>query len=145
MEFFMNTVTTRNVVEKICQYLGDCSQRVLCRYLGVTTVALSQNIERQFSEIIDNRVGKRLDALLYLLECVKKDETLEPSTLHRLITLPSYPDKSGWKIDVASAIHEEYAKEVIVEVFLRALEQLRRPVDKNPVERGLYQAIHATA
>ena len=138
----MKTVITRDVVNTICQYLGDCSQKVVCRYLGVTPVALSQNIERNFAEILDNRVGKRLDTLLYLLECVKKDETLEPGMLHRLITLPAYKGKDSWKIDVATAIHEEYDKDMVIEVFLHALKQLRRPVDKRPVERGLYQDIH---
>ncbi|MEK6625227.1 MAG: hypothetical protein AABY86_09680 [Bdellovibrionota bacterium] len=138
----MKKITTRDVVNKVCHYLGDCSQKVVCRYLGVTPVALSQNIERNFYEILDNRVGKRLDALLYLLECVKKDETLEPAMLHRLITLPAYKGKDSWKIDVATAIHEEHEKDMIIEVFLCALQQLRRPVDKKPVARGLYQDIH---
>lgn len=139
----MKTIMTRAVVERIQAYLGDCSQKVLCRYLGITTVALSQNIETKFEEIIDNKVGRRLDSLLYLLECVKKDETLDAATLHRLVTLPSYPDKSGWKVDVASAIHEDYDKEKLVEIFLSAIAKVRRPVDKNPVSNGLYKTIHA--
>lgn len=133
---------TRTVVERIQAYLGDCSQKVLCRYLGITAVALSQNIETTFEEIIDNKVGRRLDSFLYLLECVKKDETLDPATLHRLVTLPSYPDKSGWKVDVVSAIHEDYDKEKLVEIFLAAIAKVRKPVDKTPVSNGLYKTIH---
>jgi len=139
----MKTATTRDVVDRISEYLGDCSQKVICRYIGVTPVALAQNIERDFTSILDNKVGRRLDALLFLLECAKKDETLESSTLHRLITLPAFTRKDGWKIDVATAIHEDNSKEMLVEVFQKAVEQLRKPVDKKPVANGLYQAIHA--
>jgi hypothetical protein len=139
----MKKAMTRDVVDRISQYLGDCSQKVICRYIGVTPVALAQNIERDFASILDNKVGRRLDALLFLLECAKKDETLEPSMLHRLITLPAFTGKDGWKVDVATAIHEDDSKEMLVEVFQKAVEQLRKPVDKKPVANGLYQSIHS--
>lgn len=139
----MTSPTTRVVVERVQGYLGNCSQKVICRYLGVTPVALSQNIERPFSEILDNKVGSRLNALLYLLECVKKDETLEAPTLHRLLTLPAFPTKDGWDLDVVSALHEGYPPKLLVEVFQRAVDALRKPVDSTPVRDGLYNAIHA--
>jgi hypothetical protein len=139
----MKNIITRDVVARVGLYLGECSQKVICRYLGITTVALSQNIERPFSEILENKVGKRLDSLLFLLECIKKDETLDSGTVHRLLTLPAFPDKEGWKIDVVSAIHEDYEKAMLVEIFQRAVDMLRRPVDKVPVTDGLYSSIHA--
>jgi hypothetical protein len=139
----MKVLTTRVVVERIQSYLGDCSQKVICRYLGVTTVALSQNIERPFAEILENKVGSRLNALLFLLECVKKDETLDAPILHRLLTLPAYASKDGWEIDAVSAIHEDCPPEMLVEIFLRAIETLRKPVDQTPVRNGLYNEIHA--
>lgn len=139
----MKKASTRDVVERISHYLGDCSQKVICRYIGVTQVALAQNIEKDFSLILDNKVGRRLDALLFLLECAKKDETLEPSILHRLITLPALTRNDGWQVDVATAIQEDDSKEVLVEIFQKAVEHLRKPLDKKPVEDGLYQAIHS--
>lgn len=140
----MSKYSTRVVVERIQRYLGDCSQKVVCRYLGVTAVALSQNIERPFNEIWDNKVGLRLKALLYLLECVKKDETLEVATLHRLLTLPAYKSKEGWMVDVVSAIHEDYPPEMLVEIFNKALHKLRRPVDQVPMSDGLFNEIQAS-
>ncbi len=139
----MKSLTTRVVVEKIQSYLGDCSQKVICRYLGVTTVALSQNIERPFAEILENKVGSRLNALLFLLECVKKDETLDAPILHRLLTLPAFVSKDEWEMDVVSAIHEDYPPEMLVEIFLCAVRELRRPVDQTPLRNGLYNEIHA--
>lgn len=139
----MKSPTTRVVVERIQSYLGDCSQKVICRYLDVTPVALSQNIERPFNEILKNKVGSRLSSLLFLLECAKKDETLEASTLHRLLTLPAFPAKDGWELDVVSALHEDYPQEMLVEVFQRATDALRKPFDLKPLRDGLYNEIHA--
>lgn len=141
-ETSMRTPSTRDVVEKIQCYLGNCTQKVICRYLGVSNVALSQNIEREFATILDNKVGKRLDALLYVLECAKKDQSLEAGMLHRLLTLPAQKDRDGWKIDVISAIHQDDQKEMLVEIFQSALHQLRKTFDKAPVSGGLYSAIH---
>jgi len=139
----MGRPLTKDVIARIQNYLGDCSQKVICRYIGVTPVALSQNIEKEFPAILDNKVGRRLDALLYLLECAKKDGTLESGVLHRLLTLPAFEDREGWKIDVITAIRQDDRKEMLVEIFQRAVQLLRKPVDKNPVSDGLYQAIHA--
>ena len=139
----MQNLTTRVVVEHIQGYLGGCSQKVICRYLGVTTVALSQNIEKPFTEILENKVGSRLDSLLFLLECVKHDQTIDASLLHRLLTLPAYKGKDGWEIDVVSAIHEDYPPKKLVEIFQRAVEVLRKPFEQTPVQYGLYREIHA--
>lgn len=139
----MESVTTRDVVDQIQKYLGGCSQKVICRYIGVTTVALSQNIETDFKSILENKVGRRLDALLYLLECIKTDETLEPSMIHRLLTLPAFKGKDGWKIDVVTALHEDDSKKMLVEIFQVAVKQLRKPLEVKPVANGLYHAIHA--
>lgn len=138
-----DSILTRHVIEKIQSYLGNCSQKVIARYIGVTPVALSQNIEKPFASIIENRVGARLNSLLFLLECIQPDETLDASTLHRLLTLPAFKDKSGWKLDVVSAIHEDYEKTMLFEIFQRAVEALRKPLKQMPIKDGLYSAIHA--
>ena len=138
-----DSILTRQVIERIQSYLGDCSQKVIARYIGVTPVALSQNIEKPFALIIENKVGARLDSLLFLLECIQPDETLDASTLHRLLTLPAFKDRSGWKLDVVSAIHEDYEKTMLFEIFQRAVEALRKPVKQTPIKDGLYSAIHA--
>lgn len=140
----MKDIFTRSVVNRISNLLGDCSQKVICRYIGVTTVALSQNIDRPFSEILNNKVGSRLDSLLYLLECTKKDESLDVSITHRLLTLPAYKEKDGWKIDVVSAIHQDADKTYLLEIFNCAVSILRKPVDSAPAKGSLYAEIHAT-
>lgn len=139
----MKKIMTREVVDTVSNYLGGCPDKVISRYIGVSAVWLSKNIEKPFSEILENKVGKRLDALLYLLECARKDETIDASNIHRLLTLPAFVDKDGWKVDVVSAIHAEYDKGMLIEIFQRALESLRKPLDKVPVADGLYNAIHA--
>jgi hypothetical protein len=138
----MKNVLTREVVDRIRLLLGDSSHKIIARYIGVSTVALSQNIERPFKEILDNKVGKRLDSLLFLLECVRNDESLDIPIIHRLLTLPAFKDKDGWKVDVVSAIHEEYDKSMLIEVFQKAIEVLRKPVEKTPVKNSLYSEIH---
>jgi len=138
----MKTVLTREVVDRISLLLGDSSHKVIARYIGVSAVALSQNIERPFKEILHNKVGKRLDSLLFLLECVKNDESLDTPIIHRLLTLPAFKDKDGWKVDVITAIHEEYEKPKLIEIFQKAIEVLRKPVEKNPAKDSLYSEIH---
>ena len=135
-------VLTKDVVSAIQGYLGDCSQKVVCRYLGVTTVAMSQNILTSFSDILDNKVGRRLDVLLYVLESAKNDATLESSALHRLLTLPSLTDESGWEIDVVSAIHNDASKEMALKIFNESIRMTRKPVDNGPVVTGLYNLVH---
>lgn len=138
----MKDISTRAVVDRISHLLGDCSQKVVAHYIGVTTVALSQNIERPFAEILDNKVGSRLDSLLYVLECVTNDASLETGVIHRLLTLPAYKDKDGWKTDVISAIHEGADKNLLLEMFKHAVNTLRKPVDKLPSKGSLYSEIH---
>lgn len=140
----MKTILTRDVVDNLAAFL-DCPQKVLCRYLGITPVALSQNIERPFKDILENKVGKRLDNFLFLVDCIKKDSTLDSAVIHNVLALPSYVGKDGWKIDVISAMHEEYEKEMLVEIFFQALATLRERFDKKPVRDGLYEAIHISA
>lgn len=140
----MKTIYTRDVADNLTTFL-ECPQKVLCRYLGVTPVALSQNIERPFKEILENKVGKRLDNLLFLVDCIKKDSTLDASIIHRVLVMPSHQGKDGWKIDVVSAIHEDYDKEMLVEIFFHALATLRGQFDKKPVRDGLYESIHVSA
>lgn len=47
----MKNVLTRDVVDRISLLLGDSSHKVIARYIGVSAVALSQNIERPFKKI----------------------------------------------------------------------------------------------
>jgi hypothetical protein len=133
---------TRQIEDQVQQYLG-CSQKVLAKYLGVSPQALIQNREKSFSSIIDNPVGKRLDLLLYLLECAFQDQTIDSTNIHKILAHPAFKDKHGWKIDCLSAIHEEYDKFVLFEVFQKALEELRSKLDKLPKKNGLYNQIHS--
>lgn len=127
----MKKTLTKDVIAKIQNYLGGCSQKVICRYLGVSTQTLSQNIEKDFSKIADSEIGKRLDTFLHLLEFTKSDAALSPGVLHRLLTLPAY-EYQGWKIDVVSAIHSGVGKEKALKIFKQAVDVLQRPIDKQP-------------
>lgn len=136
------TIITAEIENRLEKYL-QCSQKVLCRYLGVSPQALIENNEKPFKEIINNKVGKRLDLLLYLIECAEKDQTIDAKNIHRILIHPSFKDKHGWKVDCITAIHEEYDREVLFEVFLKSLEDLRSKFDRKPIENGLYMKIHA--
>ena len=138
----MQKIMTNQIELRIEQYL-DCSQKVLCRYLGVSPQALIENCEKPINDILNNKVGKRLDLLLYLIECAQKDATIDSSNIHKILIHQAFKGKDGWKVDCITAIHEEYDKEVLFEVFQKSLEDLRSKFDKTPVTNGLYHAIHS--
>lgn len=138
----MAHIMTFEIEARIKDYL-KCSQKVLCRYLGVSPQAIIENSERPFKDIMSNKVGKRLDLLLYLVECAQKDQTLGSHNIHKILIHPSFLDKDGWKVDCVTAIQEEYDREVLFEVFQKSLQSLRSKLDRNPVDDGLYSRIHA--
>jgi hypothetical protein len=137
----MENILTREVVANLTDFL-KCPQKILCRYLGISPVALSQNIEKPFKSILNNKVGKRLDTFLFLVDCIKKDSTLDAAIIHRVLTVPSYEMKDGWKIDAITALHDECDKEMLVEIFNSSLLTLRERFDKKPVRDGMYESIH---
>lgn len=118
------TIITADIENRLEKYL-KCSQKVLCRYLGVSPQALIENHEKPFQEIIHNKVGKRLNLLHFVIECAEKDKTIDSNNIHRILIHPAFKDKHGWKVDCITAIHEEYDREVLFEVFLKSLEDLR--------------------
>lgn len=116
---------TREVVDQIIDRL-NCSQKSLASFIGVTQTALSMNIEKQFSEIRENKTGKRLLSLLYVVETLSRDQSLTPEVITRIITSPSYPMKDGTYLDVISAIHMgEIQDEFLIEIANKALNDLR--------------------
>ncbi len=137
----MKSILTRDVVANLKDFL-KCPQKVLCDYLGISQVALSQNIERPFKLILENKVGKRLNTFLFLIDCIKKDSTLDAATIHRVLALPSYEMKDGWKIDAITALHDDCNEEILVEIFNMSLMVLRARFDKKPIYDGMYKTIH---
>lgn len=118
------TIITADIENRLEKYL-KCSQKVLCRYLGVSPQALIENHEKPFQAIQGHKVGRRLTLLNYVIDVAERDKTIDSSNIHRILIHPAFKDKHGWKVDCITAIHEEYDRDVLYEVFLKALEDLR--------------------
>ena len=117
---------TREVVNQILDKL-NCSQKSLASFLGVTQTALSMNVEKPFSEIRDNKVGKRLLSLLYVVEILSKDQSLTPEVIAKIIVSPSYPMNDGSYLDVVTAIQRgDIRDEFLIEIANKALVSLTK-------------------
>ncbi len=142
----MPTLLTRDIVDNLSDKL-KCKKKVLSSYLGVTPTTLSMNIEKPFSEIKDNKFGKRLLSLLYVADAFEKDLSITPEVLRHVLVIPKYRAKDGTFLDVISAIHlGEYGDEFLVEVAKEALHSLREKFEKDntPAQNSLYrQAVEA--
>ncbi len=129
----------RTLVDAILENL-DCSQKTLCSLIGVTQTALSTSVEKPFNDA-SGKVGKRLLALLYVVETLKKDQSLNASLMMKVLVTPCYPLADGTFLDVASAIHEGTNRnEFLIDVADAALKFLRSKYEKEkwPIENGIY-------
>lgn len=142
----MPKLLTKDIVDNLSDKL-KCKKKVLSSYLGVTPTTLSMNIEKPFSEIKDNKFGKRLLSLLYVVDALEKDLSITPEVMRHILVLPKYRSKEGTFLDVISAIHiGEYGDEFLVEVAKAALQSLREKFerDNTPAKGSLYhQAANA--
>jgi len=139
----MQTLLTRDIVDKLSDKL-KCKKKVLSSFLGVTPTTLSTNIEKPFSEVKDNKFGKRLVSLLYVCEAFEKDLSIAPEVLRHILVTPKYRSKSGIFLDVISALHsDEYNVEFLVEVAKTALDNLRKKFeeDNTPSKNSLYRQV----
>lgn len=130
------------VVDKLSAHLGDCSQKTIASLIAVTTTALSQARERALVDATEHKVGKRLMALLYVVETLMKDVTLTPQAILKVIVAPYYPHEDGTFLDVMTAIQmETFGNEELVKVADSALKRFRTPYesDKRPIANGLYR------
>ena len=134
-------IKIRDLVNGIVVNL-DCTQKTLCSLVGITQTALSTSMERSFVDVSDNKVAKRLMSLLYVIETLKKDESLNAALILKVLTAPCYRLEDGTFLDVVSAIHEgeKNRNEFLIEVADAALKILRSKYesDKRPIKNGIY-------
>lgn len=142
----MPKLLTRDIVDKLSDKL-KCKKNVLSSFLGVTATTLSMNIEKPFAEIKDNKFGKRLLSLLYVVSSLEKDLSITPEVMRHILVLPNYRSKDGKFLDVVSAIHYgDYSDELLVEIAKEALSSLREKFEKDntPDQKSMYhQAANA--
>jgi|GEM_PF-3205680 len=130
----------RQIVEALTRRL-DCTQKVLCSFLGVTETALSTSMDKPFSEAGDHKVGKRLLSLLYVTETLARDESLTAVIIKKVLVTPSYRQEDGTYLDVVSAIHMgNIQNDLLTPIADAALKYFRKSyeAEKWPIEDGLY-------
>lgn len=135
-------VTIRTATDALCQRL-DCTQKVLCSFLGITETALSTSMAKTLAESADNKVGRRLLHLLYVVETLARDESLTPIIMKKAITAPYFRWEDGTFIDVVTALHmDNIPKEFLIPIADAALKQFRKKyeAEKMPIENGLFKA-----
>ena len=84
----------------------DCTQKVICSLIAVTETSLSTAIQRPISEIKENKVGKRLLSLLYVVETLARDQSLTPAVILKVLVTPCYWQEDDTYLDVVSAIQQ---------------------------------------
>ncbi len=137
------TFKIKDLVSGIVSHL-DCSQKTLCSLIGITQTALSTSLEKSYVDTHTNKVAKRLMSLLYVIETLKKDQSLNAHLILKVLTVPSYRLEDGTFLDVVSAIHEGTNRnEFLIEVADRALKHLRGKyeADKRPIQNGIYNKL----
>jgi hypothetical protein len=129
------------VVDRISGYLGNCSQKAISSLIAVSETALSQARARSLEEATEHKVGKRLMSLLYVVETLAKDETLNPTAIFKVLVTPCYPQEDGTYLDVASAIqlgtHPNERLTQIADITLKHFRS-RYETEKWPLDDGLY-------
>lgn len=136
-------IKIRDLVGAIVSNL-DCSQKALCSLIGVTETALSTSLDKDVKGQT-SKVPKRLMSLLYVVETLKKDKTLDGAHILKVLKTPCYLLEDGTFLDVVSGIHEGTNRnEFLMEVADAALKQLRSKyeLDKKPAEDSIYSRAH---
>ena len=133
-------VKTRQLVDSLCERL-DCTQKVLCSFIGVTETSLSTSMDREFSEVSENKVGKRLMSLLYVVETLARDLSLTSLIIKKVLVTPCYRKEDGTFLDVASAIQMgNIQNDLLTPIADAALKHFRKSYEseKWPIAEGLY-------
>ncbi len=134
------TLKVRQIVDALTRRL-DCTQKVICSFLGVTETALSTSMDRRISEISDNKVGKRLLSLLYVVETLARDESLAAMVIKKVLVAPYFRQEDGSYLDVVSAIHlGNIQNDLLTPIADAALKHFRKSYEEEkwPIEDGLY-------
>lgn len=130
----------RQIVDALTRRL-DCTQKVICSFLGVTETALSTSMDRRISEISDNKVGKRLLSLLYVVETLARDASLTAMVIKKVLVAPYFRQEDGSYLDVVSAIHlGNIQNDLLTPIADAALKHFRKSYEEEkwPIEDGLY-------
>jgi predicted XRE-type DNA-binding protein len=132
----------KNVVDVLTLSL-DCTQKTICSLIGITQTSLSTSIEKNWQEVATNKVGKGLSRLLYVVETLKRDESLTPALIYKILITPCYALEDGTFLDVVGAIQSDDRNEFLVDVADAALKMLRSKYEKKkaPIENGLYKIV----
>jgi hypothetical protein len=112
---------THDILERIKADLGGCSNKVICRYLGVKQANLIDHLEEDFDSTASSVVGQRLRALAFVLKIAKQCGVTGPGALHRTLNLPALEIKDGWKIGVIEGIQNDASSENLIKILKNAL------------------------
>ncbi len=130
----------RQIAEALTKRL-NCTQKVLCSFLGVSETALSTSMDKLISDAGDNKVGKRLLSLLYVVETLARDESLTAITIKKVLVAPYFRQEDGSYLDVISAIHMgNIQNDLLTPIADAALKHFRKSYEEEkwPIENGLY-------
>ena len=133
---------TRKIVDELTTLLG-VKDKAVASLLGVTPTTLSTNMDKPFTEVRDNKLGKRLLSLLYVVETLTKDKSLSPKVMLHILTTPRYKMGDRTFMDVVSAIHlGNYPNEFLMEIADKAITSLREKYMQNkaPARESIYYA-----
>ena len=133
-------LNVRQIIDALVGRL-DCTQKSICSFLGVTETALSTSMDRRIFEISDNKVGKRLLSLLYVVETLARDESLTAMIIKKVIVAPYYRQEDGSYLDVVSAIHMgSIQNDLLTPIADAALKHFRKSYEEEkwPIKDGLY-------
>jgi hypothetical protein len=133
----MSELMTIEMVDKLKNVLS-CNKKNLAVLLNVTQQTLSNNIEQPWAVVKDQKFGKNLLALLYVVEALSKDKSLDAQTIHMILHTPKYMMADGNIIDVATGIKLGLSKEMLAEVADKTVTYLRKNYDKRPSSESLY-------
>jgi predicted transcriptional regulator len=139
------SVRVRDLVQEIIGVL-ECSQKQICSLVGITPTALSMSIERPYGEVADNKVGKRLSSLVYLVETLRRDRSLDAQQIMKVLVTPAYKMEDGTYMDAVAAIHMgDFRNEHLVDIADAALKKLRSEyeTEKRPARNSLYERMVA--
>lgn len=133
----MSELMTVQIVDRLKDALS-CNKKNLATLLNVTQQTLSNNIETPWSSIKDQKFGKNLLTLLFVVDSLSKDKTLDSKSIHKILYTARYPLEDGNIVDVVTGIRLGLSRELLVEIADKAVSHLRKSYDKRPGEESLY-------
>jgi hypothetical protein len=140
------SVNVEQVVDRISKYL-ECSHKFIASLIAVSGTALSQARSRALDDPSDRKVGSRLLNLLYVVESLTKDPTLNAAAISKVLVTPCAPQEDGSFLDVASAIQlGTFDPPRLLGIADAALKHLRSRYesDKRPADDSLYNQANAS-